>query len=390
MQYDFDRVIDRRNTDSSKWGFNASTFGDADLLSMWVADMDFESPAPVIEALHQRAAHGIFGYPTRPASYFEAIIGWMSKRHQWEIKREWITCVPGVVPALVLALRALTQPGDKVIVQQPVYHPFAHIVHNNGRQLVVNHLKLANGRYEMDHDELERLIDARTKALILCSPHNPVGRVWTRAELERLGEICVRRNVVILSDEIHHDLVFKAFKHIPTACISDAIAQNTLTFIAPSKTFNIPGLGAAAVITSNPRLRAQYNVEVENAALLVGNVFGNIALEAAYRYGAEWLDQLLDYLQGNFDFLIAFLRERIPQIKVICPEGTYLAWLDCRALGLSDAGLRDLFRKRAKLLLNDGAMFGAGGEGFYRMNLGCPRAVLAEALDRLARAIETA
>jgi len=387
VQYDFDRVIDRRNTDSTKWGFNAKLFGDPNVLAMWVADMDFLAPAPVIEALKQRAEHGIFGYPHYSATYLEAISGWMSRRHQWTIQHEWVTSVPGVVPALALALRAFTQPGDKVIVQQPVYHPFAHITRNNGRQLVVNHLRLVNGRYEMDFDELEKLIDARTKVLILCSPHNPVGRVWTRDELAQLGEICVRRNVLILSDEIHHDLILPGYKHVPTACVSESIAENTVTFVAPSKTFNVPGLSAALVITPNARLRAQYNTELENAALLHGNIFGNVGLEAAYAHGDAWLDQLLVYLQGNFDFLSAFLLENIPHIKLIAPEGTYLAWLDCRALGLSDTALHDLFLKRAKIALNDGKMFGAGGEGFVRLNLGCPRSILASALEQLARAL---
>ena len=388
MQYDFDRVIDRRQTDSHKWGFNASMFGDADVLSMWVADMDFVSPAPVIEALKQRAEQGIFGYPHRSPSMFQAVVEWMHNRHHWDIQSEWITFTPGVVPALVPALRAFSNPGDKVIIQQPVYHPFALITRANGRQVVANHLKLVNGRYEMDFDELEKLIDARTRLLILCSPHNPVGRVWTREELQQLGDICVRHGVVILSDEIHHDLIYPGFTHTPTACVSEAMARHTLTFVAPSKTFNVPGLGAAAVITSDAKLRAQYNIEIENNAMFGGNIFGNVGLEAAYRYGGEWLDQALVYIKGNLDCLNDFLTRRIPQIKAIQPEGTYLVWLDCRDLGLSDAELHDLFLKRAKLALNDGAMFGDGGSGFMRLNMGCPRATLVQALERLERAVK--
>ncbi len=387
MEYDFDRVIDRRNTDSTKWGFNEKQFGDKDVLSMWVADMDFESPAPVINAIIQRAQHGIFGYAMRPDSYYDSMVEWMRKRHGWEIKREWLANAPGVVNALDLAVHTFTQPGDKIIIQPPVYHPFFTIVRNNGRQLILNPLKLENGRYRMDLHDLERQIDGRTKVLILCSPHNPVGRVWTKEELAALGELCVRRNILIFSDEIHSDLILRGYKHSPLAMLSKELEQRTLTFIAPSKTFNVPGLGASAVIIPNHRLMTEFKHTLDNFGLELGNVFGTVALETAYRHGEEWLEQLLNYLQGNIDFVLRFIQTRVPKIKVIRPEGTYLLWLDCRELELDNAALRDLFLKKAKVALNEGHTFGTGGDGFMRMNIGCPRSILEEGLKRIERAV---
>lgn len=386
MKYDFDRVIERRGTDSDKW----QVYG-AEVLPMWVADMDFLAPPQVIDALVKRAQHGVFGYPMHPDPYYEygSMIDWMRTRHGWNIKRKWITHSPGVVTALNLAVNAFTQPGDKIIVQPPVYPPFFSIVKNNGRQLVFNPLRAENGYYRMDLADLEKRIDSRTKALMLCSPHNPVGRVWTKEELSALGEICVRRNVLILSDEIHSDLILRGNKHTPLATISPELADLTITLIAPSKTFNIPGLFTSALIIPNPKLHTQFNHMLENMALNSSNIFGMVGLEAAYRHGAEWLDQLLEYLQANIDFAIRFFKERVPQIKVTCPEGTYLLWLDCRDLGLGHDALRDLFLKQAKVALNEGYTFGAGGEGFMRMNVGCPRSILQEGLERIERAVKS-
>jgi cystathionine beta-lyase len=386
MKYDFDRVIERRGTDSDKW----QVYG-AEVLPMWVADMDFLAPPQVIDALVKRAQHGVFGYPMHPDPYYEygSMIDWMRTRHGWNIKRKWITHSPGVVTALNLAVNAFTQPGDKIIVQPPVYPPFFSIVKNNGRQLVFNPLRTENGYYRMDLADLEKRIDSRTKALMLCSPHNPVGRVWTREELAALGEICLRKNVLIFSDEIHSDLILRGAKHTPLATISPELAEITITLIAPSKTFNIPGLFTSALIIPNPKLRAQFNHMLENMALNSSNIFGMVGLEAAYRHGAEWLDELLVYLQGNIDFTIRFFKERVPQIKITCPEGTYLLWLDCRDLGLGHDALRDLFLKQAQVALNEGHTFGAGGEGFMRMNIGCPRSVLQEGLERIERAVKS-
>ncbi len=383
MNYDFDCVIPRRDTDSSKW----KTYS-AEVLPMWIADMDFQAPPQVVQAIQQRAQHGIYGYPIRPASYYEAIIGWVRKRHGWEIKDEWIAHSPGVVTGLALAVHAFTQPGDKIIIQPPVYPPFFTIVQSNGRQLVLNPLRHENGYYRMDLDHLEKQIDHRTRALILCSPHNPVGRVWTKEELIALGELCLRKNVLIFSDEIHSDLILREYHHTPLAMLSPELAEITITFIAPSKTFNLPGLYTAAAIIPNYRLHTQFTLTLENFGLKDSNIFGMVGLETAYRSGEEWLEALLDYLQGNLEYAIRFFRQRVPQIQVAPPEGTYLLWLDCRGLGLDQAGLRNLFLKHAKVALNDGRLFGPGGEGFMRMNIGCPRSILQEGLERIERAVK--
>ena len=386
MKYDFDRVIDRRNTDSIKWSVNAKMFGSDEVISAWVADMDLASPAPVIEALCARAAHGIFGYPIRPAAYYAALINWMRQRHGWEIEAEWLTYSPGVVTGLCLAVHAYTQPGDKIIIQPPVYPPFFSVVRNNGRQLALNPLQVVDGKYRMDLENLEKQFDARTKMIILCSPHNPVGRVWTRDELAQLGELCLRKNILIVSDEIHCDLILRGGKHVPLATISDELAHNTITCVAPSKTFNIPGLYTAAAVIPNARLRAQFNTVRENFGLEGTNVFGIAGFEAAYRAGEEWLDQLLEYLQGNLEFLQNYFEKSIPRIKPTRPEGTYLAWLDCRGLGLDDVALKEFMLKQAKVALNEGHTFGTEGRGFMRLNFGCPRATLAEALRRIEQA----
>lgn len=389
MKYDFDRVMDRTLSESIKWVGNEEHFGEKDLLPMWVADMDFQSPAPVIQAIVQRAEHGFYGYPWRSPAYYDSIIAWMKKRHGWDIRREWIVNAPGVVSALDLAVHALTQPGDKIAIQPPVYFPFFSIVKNNGRQIVENRLKFEDGHYRMDLPDLEKQIDGRTKALILCSPHNPVGRVWTRDELAALGELCTRKDLLILSDEIHCDLILNGHQHTPLATVAEELAQRTLTFIAPSKTFNLPGLGASVVIIPNDTLRTAFNNAVENFGLQVGNVFGIVALQAAYRDGEEWLEQMLDYVEGNIAFATRFIEERIPGIKFACPEGTYLLWLDCRGLGLGETALRDLIVKQARVALNNGPEFGPGGEGFQRMNLACPRAILEEGLTRIERAVKS-
>lgn len=386
MKYDFDRVIDRRHTDSIKWSRNEKLFGDADVIPAWIADMDFESPAPVIEALRARAAHGIYGYAVRPPEFALALANWIHKRHRWQIQPEWVTYSPGVVTGLALAVHAFTHPGDKVIIQPPVYPPFFSVVRNNGRQLVLNPLQVVDGIYRMDLDDLERQIDARTKLLILCSPHNPVGRVWTREELIGLGEVCLRKNVLIISDEIHCDLLLRGAQHTPLASLSDALAQNTLTFVAPSKTFNLPGLYTAAAIIPNARLRAQFEAVRNDLSLEGSNIFGIAGFIAAYQSGEEWLDQLLVYLQGNVEFLQNYFETFIPRLRLNVPEGTYLAWLDCRALGLDDAGLRAWMYKRARVAMNEGHTFGEQGRGFVRLNFACPRATLQEIARRIATA----
>lgn len=387
MRYDFDKVINRKNTDSMKWDYAEKRFGSKEVLPMWVADMDFEAPLPVVEAVKKRAEHGIYGYTERPESCSEAIVDWAKKRHGWDVKKEWLSFCPGVVPALSMAILAFTQPGDKVIVQSPVYYPFFNVIKNNGRYIVDNQLKLENGDYVMDFEDLEKKIDSRVKMAILCSPHNPVGRVWSREELERFGEICLKHNIIIMSDEIHSDLVFKGFKHIPIASISEELAQNTLTCIAPSKTFNIAGLSTSLLITPNKKLRSHFNNVLENLGIEMGNIFGITAMEAAYRHGGEWLDQLIDYVESNMDFLESYTKEKIPSIKFIKPQGTYLAWLDCRGLGMDQNTLKKFMAQTARVGLNDGTVFGPGGEGFMRMNLGCPKSLLEEGLKRVENAL---
>lgn len=388
MKYDFDRVIDRKNTSSMKWDFLSKYFGEENILPMWVADMDFEAPAPVIEAVRKRADHGIYGYTGWPKSCLEAITGWMEKRHGWKIDREWLSFSPGVVPAIAIAVLAYTQPGDKIIIQSPVYHPFFSTVENNGRQLVENRLKFEEGRYVMDFEELERSFDPRVKMVVLCSPHNPVGRVWTREELKRFGEICMKHDVILVSDEIHSDIIYKGHKHVPAATVYPELAEKTITCIAPSKTFNIAGLSTSAVIIPNKRLREQFNNMAQNLGIELGNVFGIAAMEAAYSRGEEWLDQLLEYLEGNIEFLIDYLGEKIPSIKAVRPEGTYLVWLDCRGLDMNQEELNDFMIKKAGIGLNNGIAFGGSGEGFMRMNIACPRSILQEGLKRIEKVLE--
>lgn len=389
MKYDFDKVIERQNTNSVKWDMAEELVGEKDVLPLWVADMDFQSPPPVIEALRKRVEHGIFGYTVVPDSCYEAIINWMKKRHGWEVEKEWIIFTSGIVAAFHWVVRAYTHPGDSIIVQPPVYYPFFKAVKNNGRLVVENQLKHEHGQYEIDFDDLEEKINSQTKVLILCNPHNPVGRVWTREELTRLAALCLKHYVVICSDEIHSDLLFQGYRHTPTAMISEEIARNTVTCIAANKTFNIAGLKTGVVIISDQRLREEFLNTKRSIGVGSCNLFGIIATEAAYAYGEEWLEQLLDYLQGNLEFLMHFIKEKIPQIKVVQPEGTYLAWLDCRGLRLDDAALKDFMLKKAKVWLNDGPGFGNGGSGFQRINLACPRSILEEALRRIEKAVNT-
>ncbi len=388
MDYDFDTIINRRGTSSSKWDRCEKAVSVPDVLPMWVADMDFASPPPVVEALRERVDHGIFGYTERTGSYYTALASWMQRRFDWDIQKKKIVFTPGVIVALNLIIQAYTQSGDKVIIQQPVYHPFSYAILNNKRQLINNQLQIQNGRYVMDLDQLKKSIDSRTRLLILCSPHNPVGRVWTKEELLRLAEICLDNNIIIVSDEIHADLVLKGHVHTPTATLSEEIADIVVTCTAPTKTFNIAGLGVANTIISNSKLYDQFYAAVNNAGLEMTNVFAKVATEAAYTHGEEWLSHLLDYLQGNYEFLVSFLKSHIPEISVFPLEGTYLAWLDFRGLGLSDKDMKHFLIHKAKVWLDEGTKFGGGGEGFQRMNIGCPRKLLEEGLMRITNALK--
>jgi len=334
MKYNFDQVIDRRNTNSAKWDLAALFYGEKDILPMWVADMDFNTAPPVIAALKKQAELGVFGYNNRPQSYLTAVVEWMARRHGWQVNPEWLTYSPGVVTALNLCILAYSNPGDGVIIQPPVYYPFAESIRNNGRVVKNNLLKFENDRYFMDIDSLEARAWARTRLMIISSPHNPVGRIWTKDELTRVGEFCVKKDIILVSDEIHSDLVYRGRKHVPTASISEEIAQQTITCISPSKTFNLAGLKTSVIIIPNPRIRQMYVAMLGNLSLGMDNTFGLAALEAAYKDGDEWLEALLEYLESNMEFTIKYFEERIPGIKALRSEATYLLWLDCRELGL--------------------------------------------------------
>jgi cystathionine beta-lyase len=387
VKYDFDRVLNRKGTGSVKWDYTEEIFGEKDIIPMWVADMDFETPREVMEAVKKRAEHGAYGYTEKPDAYYQSIIDWMRRRHGWEIEREWICHSPGVVSALNMLIMALTQPGDRILVQSPAYHLFFSTVKNNGRELVDNPLRLEDNKYVMDYEDLEKKLSTGIKMMFLCNPQNPVGRVWDREELARVGELCNKYNTVIISDEIHSDIIYKGYKYTPMASISPAISENTVTCMAPSKTFNMAGLAASVVIIRNKELRDRFAEIIRNIGIEMGNIFGITALEAAYTHGEEWLEELLEYLKGNLDFLTEFIESKIPGIKIVKPEGTYLVWLDCREIPLKDKALKEFMIHNAKVGLDDGDKFGTGGEGFQRMNIACSRATLEEGLKRIEIAV---
>jgi cystathionine beta-lyase len=390
MDYDFDNVIERRTTNSAKWDGVLKLFGDKDVLPMWVADMDFKAPPPVIEALKQRAEEGIYGYPLRPPSYYDAFIDWTRRHHDWKVEKKWLTFSPGSMTGLSVMILALTRPGDGVIVQPPVYYPFFEVIENNGRQVVNNPLILKNGRYNMDFEDLEKRAGDNAKLMILCSPANPVGRVWKKEDIQRVGKFCLKNNIILISDEIHSDIVYPHFKHTPTATISRELAQITITCMAPSKTFNLAGLKSSVIIIPDQDLRHRYNQFLKNIRIHMDNVFGMAALESAYKFGEDWLTEFLIYLHKNLEFTIKYFEERIPGIKVIEPEATYLVWLDCRGLGLNTQELKDFMIKKAKVGLDDGPIFGQGGEGFQRLNIACPRKTLEKGLRRIEAAVNSA
>lgn len=391
MKYDFNQICDRKNTNCFKWDFIQSIFGNDDVIPMWVADMDFPVATPIVEALKRRAEHEFYGYTKASADVIQSIVDRMWDKYAWKIKPEWIVFTPGVVPALNITVRMLTHPGDEIILQEPVYYPFFPAVTFSGCQIVNNQLKLINGRYEMDYEDLEHQFHARIgmlpvpnriKAIMLCNPHNPVGRLWSKEELTKLGDIAIKHDVVVISDEIHCELLFKDHQHTPFASISEVFEQNSIVCMSPSKTFNLAGLEVSSIIIPNKKLRHLF-INTRTGILPEPNLFGYTALEAAYRFGDEWLDQLLDYLQGNLDFLLKYFANRIPKIKVIKPQGTYLIWLDCRDLGMDDMTLRNFMRDKAKVGFDDGFLFGSGGSGFQRMNIACPRPIIEEALIRI-------
>lgn len=388
MPVDFDTVPNRRGTNCFKYDFAREMGMPEDVLPLWVADMDFPTAPAVLERLHALAEHGIFGYTGVKDAYFSAVHNWYAQRFSWETQRSWLVTTPGVVFAIAIAIRAFTQKGDAILIQQPVYYPFANKVTENDRQLVVNPLVLKNGRYEMDFADMERkIVDYHVKILLLCSPHNPVGRVWTKEELLRVGEICQKHGVLVVSDEIHADFTYAGHTHRVFASVKSEFADFTITCTAPSKTFNLAGLQNSNIFIPNRQLRHAYKKELSACGCGGTNCMGMAACQAAYEAGADWLEQLKQYLAGNLAYIRQFLREKLPDIALIEPEGTYLVWLDLRKLGLTEQQQRQLIVQDAKLWLDTGTLFGQGGEGFERINIACPRTTIEQAMQRLEHAV---
>jgi cysteine-S-conjugate beta-lyase len=395
VKYDFDQICNRRDTDCLKWDMMESIFGIGDLIPLWVADMDLPVAKPITDALKKRVEHPFYGYSQAGTNVLNSVVERMKRKFNWDIKPEWIVFTPGVVPALHVAVRSLTHPGDEVILQEPTYHPFFPVVLNSGCKIVNNGLILNNNRYEMDYKGLEDKFHSksrsfheagRVKTIIFCNPHNPVGRLWNRDEIIKMGEIVIDNGAVVISDEIHCEILFKKQKHIPFASISKKFEQNSIVCMSPSKTFNLAGLEVSTIIIPNKKLRENF-INTRSGIVPNPNLFGYIALEAAYRHGDEWLEQVLDYLQNNLDFLKEYIENKISNIKVIEPEGTYLIWLDCRDLGLDNVTLSNFMKKEARVGLEDGFIFGESGSGFMRMNIACPRSILNEALKRIEKAV---
>ena len=385
--WNFDEPAGREGTDCIKYDRRQETFGVKDVIPMWVADMDFNSPDFVVESLRKRLEHEIYGYSFRPEEYFTSMINWIKSRHNWTIKKEWISFCPGIVPALNFCTLAYTQPGDSIIVQPPVYFPFFSAAESHGRNLIYNRLIEAEGKWVMDYNSLIAGIDTKTKMIIISNPHNPVGRVWTTEELNNLADICLKNNILIISDEIHCDLALPGFTHTPMASISEDIASNTITLIAPSKTFNLAGLSTSSVIITNPVLRKAFNRIVDNLHVGNGNIFGTTASISAYTYGHKWLDALLDYIDHNIEFVIDYCGKMIPEIIPVQPEATYMIWLDCRKVGLTGKELQNFFVEKAGVGMNEGSTFGPGGEGYMRMNVGTTHNTVMKALEQIEKAV---
>jgi cystathionine beta-lyase len=385
----FDNIIDRSKTHSFKWDLY-----EKDTLPLWVADMDFRSPQPIIDAIIHRAKHGIFGYTYYPPSYYEALIKWFKRRYDWEIKEEWLVFTPGVISAVNLSIQAFSNPGDKIIVQNPVYYPFYGAIQSNEREILQNPLKFVNGGYQMDFKDLEQKVkDSRAKLFILCNPHNPVGRVWDKRELKQLGEICIENEIIIVADEIHCDLIYPNCNFTSFASINDDFAQNSITCTSASKTFNLPGLQLSNIIIPNQQLYDDFKNSLKSVFLpeelgYLPNVLSVVALQAAFEKCEDWLDSLMGYIQENLNHLKSFIQSNLPEVNIIEPEGTYLVWLDFREFGMDDQKLESFLLEEAKVVLDGGYKFGQGGEGFQRINIACPRSILDDALNRIYSAIK--
>ena len=385
MKYDFDEIIPRRGTNSYKW----DSARDADILPMWVADMDFRTAPSVVEALKRRVEHGIFGYVRVPDAYYAAVTNWFARRHDWQIEKEWIIYTTGVVPALSAVIKALTVPGDKVMVQTPVYNCFFSSIRNNGCGMIANPLIYRNGTYQIDFADLEqKAADPSVKVLLLCNPHNPAGRVWTKQELTRIGDICIRNNVWVIADEIHCELVFPGHTYIPFASISQEFLMHSVTCTSPSKAFNLAGLQIANIISADTDIRIKIDKAINVNEVCDVNPFGVEALMAAYNDSEEWLEELKQYLFANYNYLRAYFAECLPKFPVSMLEGTYLVWVDCSVLNQSSDKIVKTLLEKEKLWVNEGGLYGEAGEGFIRINIACPRQQLIEGLNRLRRALK--
>ncbi len=388
MTYDFDKIIDRRDTGALKVDVLGERYGRPDLLPLWVADMDFETPSFITDALRRRLDHSLFGYTVEPPEYWPAVMRWLADRHGWQVEREWLTYIPGIVKGIGMAINVFVKEDEKVIIQPPVYHPFRLTPEGNRRQVVMNPLREnPDGTYSMDFDHLARVADEKCRMLILSNPHNPAGITWDRDTLHRLAEFCHSRGIIVISDEIHSDMALWDNRHIPFASISPEAAACSITFGAPSKTFNIAGIVSSYAIVPDAGLRERFYGWLQANELNEPTIFSPIATVAAFTQGDEWRRAMLSYVQDNIDYVIDFCREHLPAIRPLRPQASFLVWLDCRALGLDHDALIDLFVNKARLALNDGEMFGPGGQGFMRLNVGCPRAILTEALTRLTIAL---
>ena len=388
MKYNFDELICRKHTDALKIEALAPRWGRTDLLPMWVADMDFKTPDFIVEAMKKRMACEIFGYTSKPDSWYDAIISWQARKHQWTIEKEMISFVPGVVPALAMAVQAFTERGEKVMIQQPVYNPFAQVIRNNHRELVNCPLELKEGQYHINFEVFEERIKG-CKLFLFCHPHNPGGRVWTREELQKVAAICAQNNVIVVADEIHADLTLASYEHIPFAAVSEEAAQLSVVFASPSKAFNMAGLATSYAVIANPSLRRRFESYVEGNELAAGNVFAFNTVVAAYTEGEEWLQQMLNYVEENINYLVGYVKEHLPQLKVIVPQASYLVFIDFGALHLSQKELVALCTDKAHLALNDGSIYGEEGKGYMRINLACPRSVVKQALIQLKEALDS-
>ena len=386
--YNFDEIIDRKETSCVKYdGLKNAYQGKENLIPLWVADMDFATSDFIVEALKKRCEHPVFGYTFDDDEYYESIQTWLDYKYHWKTEREWISYIPGIVKGIGLAVQCFTQPGDKVIIQPPVYHPFRLVPTRMGREVVYNPLKLEDGVYKMDFEQLESLIDKDCKMLILSNPHNPGGVVWEKEALVKLAQICSAHGILVISDEIHAEMTYPQFRYHPFATVSEEAAACSVTFMAPSKTFNIAGIVSSYALVPDSRIREKFYSFLEAGELNAGTIFAFTATKAAYTYGAEWLQQMRSYVIENVNFVDEYLKKNIPQIKVYRPQASFLVWLDCRELKLTQPELVQLFEDKAGLALNDGTMFGKEGEGFMRLNIGCPRSILNQALESLKKAI---